>query len=150
MVVALPRGHRLARGEALRPDDLKAERLIGIETVARLGGLVSQAFYAADVSYRPYVEVRHGATACMLVEQGLGVAVVDPFSAWAEPGWGIETRPFLPRIELPACVISLEGRPMSRLATQFLTELRAVATADDVTEPIQAAAPAHGPRPLRR
>ncbi len=127
MVVALPQDHRLARRTALTPDDLKDERLIGIETVAQLGELVRQAFESANALYRPSVEVRHGTTACMLVERGLGVAVVDPFSAWEEAGWQIETRPFLPRIELQACAMSLQAQPMSRLATQFLAELHASA-----------------------
>jgi DNA-binding transcriptional LysR family regulator len=130
MVVVLPHGHRLERRAALTPGDLKDERLVGIETSARLGGMVRHAFDSSGTPYRPMIEVRHGATACMLVEQGLGLAVVDPFSARAEPGWHIATRPFLPEIELPGCVIHLEGRPLSRLAAEFLAELRAVAGAE--------------------
>lgn len=150
MIVALPRDHQLARRAALTPDDLKDERLIGIEPVAQLGGLVRQAFEAANTSYRPSVEVRHGATACMLVERGLGVAVVDPFSAWQEAGWRIETRPFLPRIELQACAVSLQAPPMSRIATQFLAELHAAVATGTGDAPSQAAAPGHAQRRQRR
>ena len=139
MVVVLPRGHRLARRPALSPDDLRSEHLIGIESRARLGRMVQQAYDGAGSAYRPNVEVRHGATACMLVERGLGVAVVDPFSAWAELDWRVEIRPFLPAIEIPACVMRLESRRLSRLAAQYLSEVRVVAQAGHAT---QGAAPA--------
>jgi DNA-binding transcriptional LysR family regulator len=150
MVVALPRGHRLARRAALTADDLKDEQLVGIESAAKLGGLVRAAFDAAAAEYRPAIEVRHGATACMLVEQGLGIAVVDPFSAAAEPDWQITTLPFLPAIDLPGCVMHLQDRPLSRLATQFLAALREVGRARKETAPSQDDAPGHGPRRQRR
>ena len=148
MVVALPAGHRLTRRAALTADDLRHDRLVGIESAARLGGMVRQAFDAAGADYRPVIEVRHGATACMLVEQGLGIAVVDPFSAAAEPGWHIVTRPFLPEIEIAACVMHLASKPPSRLATQFLAALREGAEAKGW--PNQADAPARDPQPRRR
>jgi len=150
MVVALPHGHGLARRVALTPDDLQHERLIGMETAAPLGGMVRQAFDGAGAFYRPVIEVRHAATACMLVEQGLGIAVVDPFSAATEYCWQIETRPFLPEIELPACVMHLDSRPLSRLAAQFLADLRGIAAAGPSPAPIQDVAPAHGQPPRLR
>ncbi|UFN48523.1 LysR family transcriptional regulator [Roseomonas sp. OT10] len=126
MVAALPVGHALARQAAIPAADLAREPLVGIESAARLGGMVRAAFDAAGVEYRPGIEVRHGATACMLVDQGLGVAVVDPFSAAAETRRQIVIRPFLPAIDLPACAMSLEARPLSRLSDQFLRALRLV------------------------
>lgn len=147
MVIALPRGHRLARRAALTPDDLQQERLIGLDTAAPLGAMVRQAFDGAGACYRPVIEVRHAATACMLVEQGLGVAVVDPFSAAAEYRWDIETRPFQPAIELPACVMHLDDRPLPRLAAQYLAVLREVASAGQAEAPIRAVVPAHGQPP---
>jgi DNA-binding transcriptional LysR family regulator len=149
MVVVMPRGHRLVRRGALVPADMQGERMVGLEAAAPLGAMVRDALERAGVPYRPEIEVRHAATACMLVEQGLGIAVVDPFSAAPEYRWQIEVRPFHPEIALVATAMHLETARLSRMASQFLADLREVAAAGPGAEPIQAAAPGHG-RPPRR
>ena len=145
MVVALPQGHVLSRQPAIEPRDLRGDRLIGIESGARLGAIVRQAFESVGVEYRPAIEVRHGATARLLVEQGVGVAIIDPFSALAG-SCGVETRAFVPRLDVEGCVMRLQGRPPSRLAARFLVELREMFGGDEAG-PIQGGAPEHGQRP---
>lgn len=126
LMVALPQRHKLSRRESLSPKDLQSERIIGLEPASRLGGLVRQSFDKAGVTYRPEVEVRHCVTACSLVQQGLGISVVDQFSAASSGGWKVDMRPFRPEIKIHACVMYLEDRQLSRLTTRFIQELRKV------------------------
>jgi DNA-binding transcriptional LysR family regulator len=147
MVVALPLGHRRAPQAMLTPGDLQQERLVGLEAASRLGSLVRQAFDDAGMPYRPATEVRHGVTACMLVERGLGVAVVDEFSAAPGHGWRIERRPFQPTLSINACVMHLRGRPLSRLAARFLAELREAACPAARADLSRDGAQDHGPPP---
>lgn len=53
------------------------------------------------------IEVRHSATACMLVEKGIGVAVVDAFSAGTPRQWNLEVRPYVPALTITASLIHL-------------------------------------------
>jgi DNA-binding transcriptional LysR family regulator len=124
MVVALPPRHRLGKRDTLSPKDLQDERIIGLEPGSRLGGLVRQSFDKAGATYRPEVEVRHCVTACSLVQQGLGISVVDQFSAAPSGGWKLDVRPFRPDIKIQACVMYLEERQLSRLTARFIHELR--------------------------
>jgi DNA-binding transcriptional LysR family regulator len=124
MVVALPPRHRLAKRDFLSPKDLQSEKIVGLEPASRLGSMVRQSFDKAGASYQPAVEVRHCVTACSLVQQGLGIAVVDQFSAAASGGWKAEIRPFKPELKIEACVMYLEDRQLSRLTTRFIQELR--------------------------
>lgn len=98
MVVALPPGHRLAKRFSIRAGDLEQESIIGLEPASRLGYVVRQAFERAGTSYTATIEVRHCVTACSLVEQGLGVAVVDEFSAAAG---GSSLAPSIPTFPSP-------------------------------------------------
>lgn len=129
MVVALPRGHPLASRRAIEPADIVKERVIGLETSSRIGSLVRNTFDDCATPYRCDVEVRHCVSACMLVERGVGVSVVDEFSARGTAGWDIELRPFVPAITLDACVMHLDSRPLSRLAKRFLSDVKSAAAA---------------------
>lgn len=124
MLVALPRGHPLAKQASIGAVDLQGEAIIGLEPVSRLGHKVRQAFEDVGAPYTAVVEVRHCVTACSLVEQGVGVAVVDEFSAAPIAGWRIETRPFRPEVSVTAFAMSISGKPLSRLARGFVEELR--------------------------
>jgi DNA-binding transcriptional LysR family regulator len=124
MVVALPPRHRLSKRDSLTSKDLQNERIIGLEPASRLGSLVRQSFDKAGAPYRPSVEVRHCVTACSLVQQGLGVAVVDQFSAATTGGWRLDIRAFKPDIKIEACAMYLEDRQLSRLTTRFIQELK--------------------------
>lgn len=124
MLVALPLGHHLTKCASISAVDLQGEVIIGLEPASRLGHIVRQAFENASASYTPVIEVRHCVTACTLVEQGVGVAVVDQFSAALGAGLRLETRPFRPEVRISAFAMSLKDKPLSRLTERFVRELR--------------------------
>ncbi|WP_158004077.1 LysR substrate-binding domain-containing protein [Methylobacterium indicum] len=59
---------------------------------------VDRAFEAAGIHRQMMLETPFGATICALVEQGLGVGIVNPIAADDYRRSGIAFRPFLPEI----------------------------------------------------
>jgi DNA-binding transcriptional LysR family regulator len=125
MVCLMPADHPLARRKRVTPADLGPFPLIGLSDAARVSPLVATAFRDAGLPYRVAVEARYSATACMLAAAGVGVAVVDAFSAMALAGQqAVATRPFYPTITIDAWAIYSKSRPLSRLAQALLAETR--------------------------
>jgi len=126
MVCLAPADHPLAKRKAVTPSDILAHPLIGLELGSRLSPLVLSAFKQAGVPYRTAVEVRYSETACLLVQAGVGVAVVDLFSAMAQArqGSGLKIIPFKPTIEVEAFAVSARNRVPSRLALLLVEETR--------------------------
>ncbi|WP_372890374.1 LysR family transcriptional regulator [Rhodosalinus sp.] len=129
MVAVMPADHPLATFSVVKPSDLAQNRLIGLDRASQLGHAVQSAFDATGTPYHPQVEVRYCHTAAVLAQACGGVTVVDRYTASFLPNMALASRPFDPPISLPACTIVRHGRPMSRLARDFMndleTELRA-------------------------
>ena len=91
-----------------------------------MGEALRDSFLAAGCAFNAAMEVRYCNTACVLVESGLGVAVVDPFSPVSGNARGLAIRPFSPTTSTPAFAAWSSHRPLSRLAEVFLQEVRQV------------------------
>ena len=72
------------------------------------------------------MEVRYSETACLLAQAGVGVTVVDLFSAMAQARHGgrLKIIPFKPAIEVEAFAVSAKNRVPSRLALLLVEEKR--------------------------
>ncbi len=124
MVCVLPSDHPLAAKDSVTPEDLVQENLIGLET--NLGAKVREAFAQCGFSFRARVEVHYCHTACTLVKQGLGITVVDPYSARFSNDGGLVIRPFLPDTRIIASAAMRRGGTLPRVACEFLDEGRDV------------------------
>jgi hypothetical protein len=96
-----------SRGQALRP-------------------MIEALFAAERVPLRTAIEVAWVSTAWAMVDKGIGLALVDDFSQLDQLYPNVTLRPLTPRIEIQADVLSPRGRPLSRLAQEFLTVAREV------------------------
>jgi DNA-binding transcriptional LysR family regulator len=67
--------------------------------------------------------------ACRLVREGLGVAIVDEFSALSEPANTLVVRPFSPRLPITLCALLPKDRPRQRLTQSFVMQAREVVNA---------------------
>jgi DNA-binding transcriptional LysR family regulator len=123
MVAAIPDGHPLLEKNTLTLKDFSSHRIIGIEPASRLGGLVRHKFEEAGESYNPVMEVRHSTTACMMVEQKVGITVVDEFTVGDPCQWRLNTRPLEPAIRVTAAAMYLRNRSLSRIAAHFLDDV---------------------------
>lgn len=123
MVCVMPPGHALEARASVTPGDLQPHPFIALERGTRMGEAVRESFEAAACPFAFVMEVRYCNTACALVENGVGVAVVDPFSPL--PGArNLVVRPFLPVTRVEAYAAWSPNRPLSRLAEAFLRQVR--------------------------
>ncbi|MDB6452934.1 LysR family transcriptional regulator [Falsirhodobacter sp. 20TX0035] len=124
MVALVPADSPLAARPHVAPADLAGQPLIGLEQESNLGRLVRSAFDRDGEPYAPRVEVRYCETATMLVNAGLGVTVVDPWSARLA-GPGLVERPFLPPCAVRAVLFTRKGVPHTSLMDRFTAQLHA-------------------------
>ncbi|WP_244610292.1 LysR family transcriptional regulator [Microvirga pakistanensis] len=117
-VVALPKGHRLESHPIIQPQDLANERLIGIASGTLFRSRIDTAL--AGINCSTLIETPLTYTACVLVAEGAGVSIVDPFSAGEFTDRGVVVRPFEPWIESGIVQLRLRQRLPTPLAQSFM------------------------------
>jgi DNA-binding transcriptional LysR family regulator len=123
VVCVLPAGHRLANGIAVNAGDLDGETLISYRADSLPGQLLRTALGREGLSFQPDMEIDVSIIALAFVQQGLGIALVDGLLPWHSfPG--LVTRPFLPNVALPLCLLTSSRRPLSRSHELLRTHLR--------------------------
>ncbi|TBR28399.1 MAG: hypothetical protein EPO10_13280, partial [Reyranella sp.] len=124
-VCVLPAGHRLARRKVIRPADLRGERFLSFPLDGRMRHLIDAAFEQERIERQLQIDVYSSADACALAARGLGVSIVDPFTARDYLGAGIAVVPFEPRIRYLFRAMRPRHRKPSRLADAFLDAVKA-------------------------
>ena len=129
LVCVMPKGHALSEKPIVRPGDITGTNFISYDPEDHLGILIDNAFRIENENFQPDIQVHYSQTACDLVLNGAGVAVVDCFSLLR---WDIldrvDFRPFEPKIITPIYVAYHKTRPLSRLARLYITQLRNAVT----------------------
>jgi DNA-binding transcriptional LysR family regulator len=123
-VCVLPEGHRLARRKVIRPADLAGERFLSFQPDGRMRHLIDAAFEHDRIERRLQIEIYSSAEACALVARGLGVSIVEPFTARDYVGAGIVMVPFEPRIRYLFRALRPRYRKPSLLADAFLEAVK--------------------------
>jgi DNA-binding transcriptional LysR family regulator len=119
-----PAQSQCARSSRLSWKDLPAGQLIAMTRDSQIRFLVDQAYQSIGQTVRPAYEVSHMTTAIMMVEAGLGVAVLPAYV------WGF-ARVFNvvpkilsePEVRREVAIIQASGRSPSPAAEAFLTYL---------------------------
>lgn len=124
-VCVLPRDHRLARRKLIRPADLAGERFLSFPLDGRMRHLIDAVFEQERIERRLQIEVYSSADACALAARGLGVSLVEPFTARDYVGDGVAMVPFEPRIRYLFRAMRPRYRKPSLLADAFLDTARA-------------------------
>src|SRR5690606_11882495 len=91
-VAALPEGHRLTAKRTLRPEDFEGEVFISLGQCTLLRHRIDDLFNARGVRRDLRVETPLTEIACGLVATGVGVSLVDPFTAQEYAGRGVVAR----------------------------------------------------------
>ncbi|TFW10482.1 LysR family transcriptional regulator [Oxalobacteraceae bacterium OM1] len=125
LVCALPEGHRLAAKKLIVPTDLEGEHFISNtrELSSRLE--VDAVFTSFGVDRRMQLETQINASVCAFVQAGMGIALVDTFSALEYVGRGVVFRRFEPALHNEIQVLYGTGRAPSALLRAFVEHLRA-------------------------
>lgn len=124
MVCVMPPNSPLVEKQVITPADLADQPMISYDRSTGLGQTLRRIFQQAEVPWHFIAETRYCNTACILVQHGVGVAVVDALSAASAMGEGLVVRPFQPREVLVASVIYSKKRLLSKTAQAFLREVR--------------------------
>lgn len=120
LVAALPPRHPLAGRSVIRPEDLSDEPVIALPDDSPTTILVEAAFREQHVALRPPIVAADSLGVCALVQQGVGIGLINPLLLADGIFPGIETRAFRPRIALLTEVYYSSIRPLSDDAELFV------------------------------
>jgi DNA-binding transcriptional LysR family regulator len=110
-------------------DVLKGRRFISLAASGPIGGLFAQELDRRELELDEVVSARTFYIACALVRQGVGMTVVDNFTAQASLTPGLSMRPLKPRLTFDIQAMFLINRPPGALANDFLKTLGAIVDA---------------------
>jgi len=118
-VCALPPKHRLAKKEVITPDDLEGECLI---TLTQGENLLFQKHEDCfkEINHIKKFNTLYSGNAYAMILQGLGVAILEPFSAPLWKAVGVEIRPFKPKLEYTYSAYYQEKKKQNRIIKEML------------------------------
>ncbi|MDO9523975.1 MAG: LysR substrate-binding domain-containing protein [Gemmobacter sp.] len=124
-VMALPEDHPLAERSVITPLDLDGQDMVSLcaETVARR--LLDTCLSNAGVTPHILYETTFSAGICTLVQRGMGIGLVDMFTAHDFHGKSLVFRRFEPDMVFHVGILYPRHQPISRTASGFVAALRA-------------------------
>ncbi len=124
-ICALPPGHHLASQKIVEAHQLRDENLVMFDDVENLSftghkALVQKHGFENQITTTTTVS----SVAYSMVRQGLGIGILEPFSApfWATQG--VEIRPFRPVLRYSYTVSFISNDTRTALAKEFAEETR--------------------------
>jgi DNA-binding transcriptional LysR family regulator len=127
LVCLLPQDHRLAGETAIAPYQLQGESLISFAAHTPHGRLIDETYRRAGVTRETSVFVHFVEAAIGFVSEGIGVAIVDEFSAIDCQQAGLRSVPLENSVKVLAYVQWHKHRPRARAADELIDALIAVA-----------------------
>ena len=153
LVALVPEGHPLAQRPTIAVAELVDYPLIGVDARDPYGRVIADAFYSHGLSFELSLKVRFAQTVISLVQQNLGVAVIDEFSVATEQIPGIVRVPFAEPTPFAAFVAVNADTPESMFAQDtigFLREEMTLAVAHRSWRPQAPLSPAKAPKARHR
>lgn len=123
-ICVLPRGHHLVRRKIVRVTDLQGESLISLSRNSPMRMRIEAALETAGVSCKRSVDSTLAHVACSLVAGGLGVTIVDPFTANNLRDPKIVCRPFTPTIPFEFSMVLPAHQPRSKVLDDFIQVMK--------------------------
>ena len=123
-----PKSHALARRRHICAADLVNESVISLGPATLLGMLIEEASRkSGEAAPLIRIEASSSLTACLLVAEGAGVALVDRSAAASRKFDDLAFRPYRPKIGVPIKLIYPRERPRARATLQLAEHLKKVA-----------------------
>jgi DNA-binding transcriptional LysR family regulator len=123
----LPPNHPLCRVETVQPGDLQGHPLIAFSGASAVGRLVMKAFRAVGEEPVVAVTVPFGTNTYNLVGAGVGIAIVDGFTAEGAKTFGLQVRPFDCAELLEVVILRNRERPPTKEVEAFVVLLQQTA-----------------------
>lgn len=118
-VLVLPAGHALLAKKRVRLQDLAGQRFISLAAGDPYREEIDRLCAAAGVARVMALEAGSATAVCALVQQGLGVAIVNPLTALAMSGPGLALRPLAVAVPFHVGLVTPELRAPSPLRLAF-------------------------------
>ena len=83
----------------------------------------SEAFLQAGANWRVWVNTHLFRNKLDFVKQGIGVALIDPFTLLGDDGEGYQLYKFEPKIQLDLALITAKDRPLSQIGKALVDVL---------------------------
>jgi DNA-binding transcriptional LysR family regulator len=128
-VCVLPAGHALGARAVLRPEDFVDQPFVSLASTDPYRQQIDAVFEGAGVRRHLHIESPSAVSVCALVRQGLGVAIVNPLTAMALQGQGLQVRPFSVGIPFHVAVVLPTWRSEHPLRGALLKALAEAADA---------------------
>lgn len=120
----LPEGHPLLAHSVLTPQHFAGQPFVSLSPDDRYRRLLDAVFEQAGVSRQLLWETHSAVSVCALVREGLGVAIVNPLTALAMAGHGLQLRRFAVSVPYRVSLVQPLYRPASPLSATFIDMLQ--------------------------
>lgn len=128
-VAVLPEGDALAEAPSVPLAALAGRRLLTVANPFRLRRRVEQALVQGGIKPSGIMAMNASLTALLAVRAGLGLAVVEPVTAYGVPVQGVVVRPLDVAIPFLWGVVTPLGQPLAPLVATLIDTLRDAAAA---------------------
>lgn len=125
IMCAIPENSPLAEHQILSPALLDNQPFIVMGADHMVNRRAREAFHREGAKMRVRCHTDLFRNALNLVKEGLGVALVDPFTLSSDDRQGYLLRHFSPKILLDVVILTARGRPVSAIGEQFLQQISA-------------------------
>lgn len=120
LVLLAPHGRFAGRQTPVTIAALEGMDLIGVSNSGPIGNIVASALADALVAPREIVSVSTYYVAASLVRRGVGVALVDEFTAQSMANADVDVLQLSPSLAFAVHAVWLEDRPLSKLGLRFV------------------------------
>jgi DNA-binding transcriptional LysR family regulator len=124
-ICVLPDRHRLLAKRILHPRDFSGERFISLAPNDPYRIQMDEVFRKQNVARELILETQSAVSVCSMVQEGIGLAIVNPLTALAFAGRGVALRKFSVSIPFRVNIVRPEYRPSTPLSDRFITVMKA-------------------------
>ena len=124
-VCILPPGDPLAAREVVRVEDFRDRPFISLANTSSTRHKIDAIFEAANVPRKIVIESSSSVSVCSFVELGMGVSIIEPFTAQQFSAHGGIARAFEPEINFSFATVQPAGIEKSPLLSEFMETLDA-------------------------
>ena len=123
-VCILPPQHWLAKRRTIKPADLRDEGFISLGSGNTTRLAIDSVFRSENVHRNTEMDATWSIAVSSMVSNGLGVSVIDPFTAHVAKQCGCIVRPFSPPIDYSFAVMRPQGASANALVDTFVLSVQ--------------------------
>jgi len=140
LVVAMHRRHPLVAKQVVRPEDLESSTVLALLEVSPTSILVRAALQEAGIPIPKRIVASTSLGVCALIQQNVGVGLINPLLLSTGIFPDLVTRPFRPRITLRTEIFHSSIRPLTPSARALAEAIEtAAATVRGEASPVRTA-----------